>query len=512
MEASTGASQPTLFDPDAEWEGQESGLAGNPLASSRPKDFGEKIGGARKDLYHKALDPSDLEGVQDGELVTLATKDHVWPRPDYRAMVAAGTSKPVAWYIKRARDAMPTRVADDLMRSSIDGTGSPKRACEGYVDLVSRVRDAVMACETIDDVRHMGGTLRRLGLVERGTGFGWVTAGPAESYPMNRVARAIGEFNDMGSDGWFMDRLVREAAQHDSVLSPREAGQAHGAPRRQRPRLQLGVVRMRPRVGPDTGRRGHVSGDELMERFGLRGGEFGNWLTNSECIDSLDMCWDAFSDLALALDISDEDIALGGSLGIAFGARGVGGSGAVAHYEPGRMVINITREKGAGSLAHEWFHFLDDAIGRATGQGPLLASARRASEMPAGWRDLHDAMLARDDGTPSDYYLSALDLDSAFSKASHGYWSSTQEMLARAGAAFVHDRCDALGVVDDYLTRPGSDTVRTLSGKVLHLEPAGDERLATNEAIRALVDDARELGLVQGVCERGIDMPSNERA
>ena len=85
-------------------------------------------------------------------------------------------------------------------------------------------------------------------------------------------------------------------------------------------------------------------------------------------------------------------------------------------------------------------------------------------------------------------------------------------MLARAGAAFVHDRCDALGVVDDYLTRPGSDTVRTLSGKVLHLEPAGDERLATNEAIRALVDDARELGLVQGVCERGIDMPSNERA
>jgi hypothetical protein len=108
--------------------------------------------------------------------------------------------------------------------------------------------------------------------------------------------------------------------------------------------------------------------------------------------------------------------------------------------------------------------------------------------MPAGWRDLHDAMLARDDGTPSDYYLSALDLDSAFSKASHGYWSSTQEMLARAGAAFVHDRCDALGVVDDYLTRPGSDTVRTLSGKVLHLEPAGDERLATIEAIRALVD------------------------
>ena len=105
MEASTGASQPTLFDPDAEWEGQESGLAGNPLASSRPKDFGEKIGGARKDLYHKALDPSDLEGVPDGELVALATKDHVWPRPDYREMVAGGATKVLAWYVKRVRDA-----------------------------------------------------------------------------------------------------------------------------------------------------------------------------------------------------------------------------------------------------------------------------------------------------------------------------------------------------------------------------------------------------------------------
>lgn len=513
MDATEGEGQPTLFDPDAVWGNDaHDGLAGNPLVSARPDDFGEKIGGARKDLCHKALDPTDLEGVPDGELVTLATKDRVWPRPDYRAMVAGGTDKTVAWYVKRVRDALPVRVDDDSMRSSIHETGSALRACGGYVELVSKVRDAVMACETIDDVRHMGGTLRDLGFVRRGTMYGWIAAGLAQWYPMNRLARALGEFNDLGDDGWFMHRLAREAAQHDSLLSPKEEVKPRPAARRQRQRLQLGLVTLRPRVGPDSGRRGHVSGDELMGRFGLRGGEFGNWLTDSECLDSLDMCWDAFSDLAVALGIADEDIALGGALGIAFGARGKGGSGAVAHYEPARMVINITRERGAGSLAHEWFHFLDDAVGRAAGQGPLMASARMASGMPEGWRGLHDAMLAREDGTPSDYYLAALDLDTSFAKDSHGYWSSTTEMLARAGAAFVRDRCNAIGIVDDYLTRPGPDTVRTPAGKVIHLEPAGDERLATNEAIRALVDDARALGLVHGACKREIAIPVNDRA
>ena len=48
-------------------------------------------------------------------------------------------------------------------------------------------------------------------------------------------------------------------------------------------------------------------------------------------------------------------------LAIAFGARGR--SGALAHYEPGRQVINLTKMKGAGSLAHEWGHALDHSLG-----------------------------------------------------------------------------------------------------------------------------------------------------
>jgi len=51
---------------------------------------------------------------------------------------------------------------------------------------------------------------------------------------------------------------------------------------------------------------------------------------------------------------------MNGRLAVAIGARGKGSAGfgkaASAHYEPVERVINLTKMKGGGSLAHEWFH------------------------------------------------------------------------------------------------------------------------------------------------------------
>ncbi|MGB5835284.1 MAG: LPD1 domain-containing protein, partial [Thiohalocapsa sp.] len=71
---------------------------------------------------------------------------------------------------------------------------------------------------------------------------------------------------------------------------------------------------------------------------------------------------DSLLDLAEILDIPPRAISLNGTLGLAFGARGHGW--AAAHYEPGTVVINLTKTKGAGSLAHEWFHALDNYFSR----------------------------------------------------------------------------------------------------------------------------------------------------
>ena len=108
-------------------------------------------------------------------------------------------------------------------------------------------------------------------------------------------------------------------------------------------------------------RKKSVTGDDYLKAFTFHGGEFGNWLNDNDRQYSLDYGYDAFYDLALALDIPSEAISMGGELSIAFGARGSGN--AMAHYDPLRQVINLTKTKGAGSLAHEYGHAIDYSIG-----------------------------------------------------------------------------------------------------------------------------------------------------
>ena len=104
-----------------------------------------------------------------------------------------------------------------------------------------------------------------------------------------------------------------------------------------------------------------ITGQDMIDEFGFRGGEFGNWVSDSERQQFLNVAYDSLKDLADILGVSPRALSLGGALSIAFGARGH--SKYVAHYEPGRAVINMTKMKGAGSLAHEWAHALDNYFG-----------------------------------------------------------------------------------------------------------------------------------------------------
>lgn len=52
-----------------------------------------------------------------------------------------------------------------------------------------------------------------------------------------------------------------------------------------------------------------------------------------------------------------KNLGYGGKLSIAFGARGR--SKALAHYEALMQVINLTKEKGGHSFAHEYGHAID---------------------------------------------------------------------------------------------------------------------------------------------------------
>lgn len=127
----------------------------------------------------------------------------------------------------------------------------------------------------------------------------------------------------------------------------------------------------RGRIGTDYRNGKDATAEQFESTFGFRGGEFGKWVSQGsgakERQGLLNQAYDALMDLAILLDIPPKAISLNGSLGIAFGSRGSGS--ASAHFEPSNLVINLTKTRGAGTLAHEWFHALDNYFARQRNDG-----------------------------------------------------------------------------------------------------------------------------------------------
>jgi hypothetical protein len=107
------------------------------------------------------------------------------------------------------------------------------------------------------------------------------------------------------------------------------------------------------------------STEGLKAEFNLRDVQSGNWVLDdlNSAKFHVESCAGAFADMADILGVADGNVSFNNRLAMAFGARGKGG--AKAHYEPVQRVINITKMAGAGSLAHEWFHCLDNLVKEA---------------------------------------------------------------------------------------------------------------------------------------------------
>lgn len=126
------------------------------------------------------------------------------------------------------------------------------------------------------------------------------------------------------------------------------------------------------RQGPDW-RSGDIAPDRFMHDIGARGVEFGHW--QDERQRTMNMAYDAMRDLADVTGIDPKALTFEQRLGLAFGARGNGGKQAgAAHYERDYAAVNLTKESGAGHLAHEWMHALDHYLG--TVDDPKLAETR----------------------------------------------------------------------------------------------------------------------------------------
>jgi len=102
--------------------------------------------------------------------------------------------------------------------------------------------------------------------------------------------------------------------------------------------------------------------ERTKNTFGFKEVDYGqaNYMSQADREYHTRALEESMHDFSEILGVPKEVLSFNGRLGIAMGARGRGK--AAAHYEPIKTVINITKFRGGGSIAHEWGHALDNII------------------------------------------------------------------------------------------------------------------------------------------------------
>ena len=254
-------------------------------------------------------------------------------------------------------------------------------------------------------------------------------------------------------------KTVREAhdylMEHSDELAERLAGLKKG--------LGISFKPNAPRKGKDWRDGKDVTAKDFVDTFGFRGVEFGNWTDQKERQSALNEAYDAFMDLSEAVGISPRGLSLNGELGMAFGARG--GGSAAAHYETNKVVINLTKTKGAGTLAHEWWHALDNYFARRRGDrsgfntetskvrykftrdgdGRTRISSRyrdgEREEITMAFHGIMDAIEKSGYGRRSSNYA----------RLKSNYWKEPTELGARAFAFYVEHKLADKGIENGFL-------------------------------------------------------------
>ena len=215
----------------------------------------------------------------------------------------------------------------------------------------------------------------------------------------------------------------------------------------------------RERQGKNWRQGSNITAKEFDETFGLRGVEFGNWVNQSERQHFVNKTYDSFMDLADVLGIDSKDVSLNGDLAFAFGARGSGGKKAAnAHYEPGKRVINLTKMRGKGTVAHEWFHALDNFLGKNKLEDSNVFSVSNFSTESYKnykFRGSNDEFIQAtkqlmDTIKNSDYSKRSTKNDRGGSTT---YWGSPIEMSARAFESYIVNKLDDKKLQNDFLSR-----------------------------------------------------------
>jgi len=194
---------------------------------------------------------------------------------------------------------------------------------------------------------------------------------------------------------------------------------------------------------------------EIIKRYSLKGFEYGNWVNNNDRFDFLEATAESMAHIAKV--IGTKNVGCDGTIGVAFGARGH--SGAKAHFEPGTFMINLTKENGYNSLAHEYGHALDYFFGMYVDQSKEYTSLvggrsekRIITDAGGALRKMANDVvnaITTDKGQISDTYKN---LVSEYGDKG-GYWFRRNEIFARAFEQWMQHKLAEKKIKNTFLTK-----------------------------------------------------------
>ena len=485
------------------------------------EDFGEKIGGARKDVWAGFKD--DLNKVDDGDIAAQPLSK-VWPAPDYQKLIDAGMDAKAVAMVRALRDEVPAKprspwkvkrwaeqvktlrgLANDVMDGKVTvqdmermgaSKGTNLRGMLGRIELYELVGHG----KSLEGMRfshhhyslYKGRENVSLWVVEKESSASAFSNWPTEiatgdtkeqalaafkekydSLDVQSAARkaAFDIFSERGGDGFYVGKKIgRNYAKLEgpfkTVKEAREYRQNNMAALEAKLEKYKEIPRERadvnqPRVGVDMRNGQDVTPQMFGEVFGFRGVEFGNYVEQKRRQRDLNDAFDALMDMAAVLDIPAKAISLNGKLGLAFGARGSGGvNPAAAHYEPGSVVINLTKKAGAGSLGHEWWHALDNyfAKQRATHRGTYMTTGTDVSLAARGKAYFYEGGVRQEMVDAFGAVVSAINRTAMRERSSRmdakrtkEYWTTGEEMAARAFESYLIAKLQDQSASNDYL-------------------------------------------------------------
>lgn len=346
-------------------------------------DVGEKIGGARKDDFEASFKQKPtlatldkLEKDNGAVAEKLVTKAHLLPKFDFEQEHKNGVDLPTA--------IMKKLLIDRIAPKPVAKTAEARKAYMTSLQKFQRHFEGIKSWENMRNAIREFSDLASKGLrgkmsdrtlqsyKENPTRWTYLnTEHHEQTSKVGAEARAMMNFEPLGDkfEGFFSDYKKRESTLKtvqknmqdgwDKYLNPEAKPKSGGTPKGgNNKKWERKAEAEHLRTG---GKKIKVEKpEELVKQFGVRGVEFGHWVNDSSGKYHLQRSAEAFQDLSDVLGIDPKDVSLNGRLAIAFGARGKGS--ALAHYEPDRKVINLTKHGGAGSLAHEWGHAMDNIL------------------------------------------------------------------------------------------------------------------------------------------------------